>query len=215
MTRAVPIILAAFLLSSQVLGPCHAAATTEEEGKTVPDSAPSPLPAEEYLVSPKDVLQITVVGEPDLPMDFEVSSQDGSIKYPYIEYVKVAGLTVKQIAKLITDLLTPDWFVAPQVNVVVSKYSEKIFYVEGQVNRPGKFSFTGQNKMTVYRAITTAGGFTRIAKKKVILITSDDRGKERRLEVDVGDIIKNIEKNPELDPPIKANDIVHVPESWL
>jgi len=82
------------------------------------------------------------------------------------------------------------------------------FYVEGQVNRPGRYSFSGEGKMTVYRAVTTAGGFNRIAKKKVVLRTTNDAGKEKIVQVDVSEAIRN----PELDPPIKPNDVIYVPE---
>lgn len=252
MKKVLPIIFGAFFLSAQVLVLCQAAEKASEKAAPAPQSSPVPLSADEYLVSAKDVLQITIVGEKDLPLPFEVSEKDGTIKYPYIKYVEVRGLTVKWIEKFITALLRgadPDriqklmvdlrgrgdpskiqkrlsdllqeidpkdcWFVDPQVNAMVEKYSEKLFYVEGQVNRPGQFTFTGQNKMTVYRAIIKAGGFTRIAKKKVILITTDDKGKEKRIEVDVADIRKKSAKNPELDPPVKANDIIFVPESWI
>ncbi len=85
----------------------------------------------------------------------------------------------------------------------------QVVYVQGQVNKPGQFSFSGEEKMTLYRAIMKAGGFTHIARKKVMLITTDDAGKERRVEVDVSGILKK----PELDPPVKAGDIIFVPES--
>ena len=253
MRKVLPFVIAAFFLSSQLLGLCHGAAKTDEEPERAAKSSSPPLSADEYLASAKDKLQITIVGEKDLPTLFEVSEKDGAIKYPYIEYVRVAGLTViwtekfitellrgadpKEIEKLITDLrggadpkeiekrltdlargVDPSkdgWFIDPQVNVMVQEYTQKLFYVEGQVTKPGQFTFTGQNKMTVYRAIIKAGGLTRIAKKTVILITTDEEGNEKRIEVDVSDIRKRIEGNPELDPPIKANDIVFVPESWF
>lgn len=213
MSKSVRFIVGTFFLSLHVSGFSQTVSTTGESVEATAANPPTPLPADQYLVSPKDILQIIIVGENDPHITFEVSERDGTINYPFIGYVKVAGLTVKQIEKLITELLKPDWYVDPQVNVMVAKYSEKFFYVEGQVNKPGQYSFTGENKMTVYRAITKAGGFTRIARKKVILITTDDDGKERRVEVDVGDIIKKIDKNPDLDAPVKANDIIHVPES--
>jgi protein involved in polysaccharide export with SLBB domain len=178
------------------------------------ETPPIPVPETEYeyLVSPKDVLQIAIVNEGELGTTFEVNEKDGTINYPFIEYVKVAGLTVKQIEKLITEKLKEgEWFVEPQVNVMVLKYSEKFFYVQGQVNKPGQYSFTGENEMTVHRAIIKAGGFTRIASKKVILLTSDEQGNKKRLEVDVGDIIKN--RIP--DPLVKADDIIYVRESFL
>lgn len=202
-------MIGAFVLSVQGLGLCESAARAGEAGVSVPVA----LPIDEYLVSQKDVLQITIVGETDLPTNFEVSERDGTIKYPYIEYVKVVGLTVQQIEKLVTGLLKPDWYVEPGVNAMVVKYTEKLCYVQGKVNKPGQFSFTGQNKMTVYRAIIKAGGFADNAnEKKVRLTTTDDKGRPVIKTINVADIMK---KTPALDPQIKANDIIDVPESFF
>jgi protein involved in polysaccharide export with SLBB domain len=236
-------ILGAFILTLQSAGGCHAATIAPEEEST----SLSPLSAEQYLVSPKDVLQITIVGENDLPVQFPVGESGGTIKFPYIQYVEVTGLTVKWIEKLITALLqgadpveldkameelrrggdakkvqkrvdellqeveaNDCWYRDPQVNVMVAKYSEKFFYVEGYVAKSGQYAFTGENMMTVYRAITRAGGFKPDAKKTVRLITHDVDGNTQTVEVDVSAIIK---KNAP-DPPIQANDVIRVDQSF-
>ena len=210
MNKALALLAMILLLASQgsVGGESAARAVEADAGQ-----AESLSGEDEYLVSPQDVLEVTVVGEKELSGLFEVSrKQDGTIKYPYLEYVPVTGKTVKQIEELLTSLLKDGWLVNPQVNVRVALYSEKFVYVGGQVNRPGKLSFSGRNEMTLYRAIVTAGGFTRIAqRKKVVLITTDEEGKPKRLVVNVADIIEK----PELDPPIKANDRISVPERFL
>ncbi len=241
-------IVSAMLLSLALANPSCIAVVAEQES---PDS-PSPLSAEQYLVSPRDVLQITIVLEADLPLLFPVSESDGKIKFPYIEYVRVEGLTVTWIERLVTALLQgadqrkmnelmdqvrsafrqgnnpvniqrqvtqalsevePNdcWYKNPQVNVMVVTYSQKFFYVEGYVNKPGQYSFTGENMMTVYRAIIRAGGFKNDAKKTVRLITTVAGGEKKTIEVDVNDVIK---KNAP-DPPIRANDVIRVdPSFW-
>lgn len=237
------VTIGAFIVTLQSVGFCQAETTVREEES----SSLSPLSAEQYLVSPKDVLQITIVAENDLPAQFPVGESGGTIKFPYIQYVKVTGLTVKWIEKLITALLQgadpvemdkameelrrggdaqkiqkrvdellrevePNdcWYRDPQVNVMVAKYSEKFFYVEGYVYKSGQYAFTGENMMTVYRAITRAGGFKPDAKKTVRLITHDLDGNTKTVEVDVSDIIK---KNAP-DPPIQANDVIRVDQSF-
>ena len=182
----------------------------ETEGSSPPEAG-APLAEDLYKISPQDIISVAVVNEVDLTGDFEVS-KDGTIKYPYLEYIPVAGKTVKEIETLLTNLLKDGWLVDPQVIVRVSLYSQKLVYVMGQVNRPGQQSFSGQNEMTLYRAISMAGGFTRIAQMgKVILMTTDERNTEKRLEVDVKDIIAG--KAP--DPPIKANDRIYVDERFF
>jgi hypothetical protein len=56
-----------------------------------------------------------------------------------------------------------------------------------------------------------AGGFSPNARKsRVLHMSVDDQGNSKRTSVDVTEILKN----PELDPPVKDNDIIHVPEVW-
>ncbi len=190
---------------------CEEAVKTGEEANAGTESSIQPLSEDKYQISPQDVLSITVVAEQELTGFFAVSN-DGTIKYPYIEYVLVAGKTVKQIEKDLTDRLKDGWLVNPQVIARVQEYSKKSVYVMGQVNRPGEHSFSGQNEMTLYRAVSMAGGFTRIAKMtKVVLMTADEKGNPKREEVDVSEIIKK----PELDPLIRANDRIFVPERFF
>ncbi len=89
--------------------------------------------------------------------------------------------------------------------------SEEVFvYVEGEVNNPGVYTFTGKGQPTLYRAIIMAGGFADYAnQRKVVLIRADDGGKRTRTEVDVSETIKN----PELDPVVQSDDIIHVPRT--
>ncbi len=213
-----PILLLSAVLLLLTIHSAFCAESEKPGGKANPDPesakpAEPPLPEEEYLVSPKDVLEITIVGEKDLPVYYTVSDKDGTINFPYIGYMPVAGKTVKEIEKLITERLKPDWFVDPQVNVRVFVYSEKFVYVQGQVKGPGKHSFSGKNRLTVYRAIIMAGGFTdKAAESRVRLTTTDGKGKPVIQIIDVSQIMK---RNPELDPPVKADDIIFVPESFL
>jgi len=211
MIRVLTIFIGAFLLLFQSSAFSETAEKTGEETKPASEGSAAPLPAELYKVSARDLLHVQVVNELDLTGDFEVSN-DGTIKYPYLEYIPVADKTVKEIEAVITNLLKPDWLIAPQVIVTVKRYSLKLAYVTGEgMTGSRQISFSGQNEMTLLRAIAMAGGFSRIARKsKVFIFTTDDKGKPKRLEVDAKDIIRG--KSP--DPPIKANDTIYVGESF-
>lgn len=208
MNRVVGIFTVASLVLFQGRLFCVEGEKAEEKPESAAEVAEHPLPPGEYLVSAQDLLAITVVNELDLTGIFEVS-KEGTIKYPYLAYLPVAGKTVKQIEEQITSLLKPDWLVSPQVNVRVHTYSEKLVYVQGQVNRPGNYSFSGKNVMTLYRAISMAGGFNRIANvRNVVLMTTNGKGQPVSLEYNVAKIIEK----PELDPFIKASDSIWVKE---
>ena len=76
-----------------------------------------------------------------------------------------------------------------------------LFYVTGQVKRPDSYKY--QDKITVMKAITMAGGFTDTASKGSIDVVRKVNGKEK--------VISDVE----LDYIIQPEDVVVVPESFF
>ncbi len=92
-------------------------------------------------VGPGDLLQISVVGEKDLPNEFRVQS-DGTIDFPYIERIRVAGLEPQGIVDLIRKKLAEDKILTdPQVSLFVKAYESKKVRLVGQVQKPGNVSW--------------------------------------------------------------------------
>src|SRR5262249_1267218 len=77
---------------------------------------PATAPAQEYTIGPRDVLKVTVWGQDDLTRDYFVD-QDGFVPFPLVGRVKAGGLTVKEFAGRLTELLEKDYLVNPQVIV--------------------------------------------------------------------------------------------------
>ncbi len=101
-----------------------------------------------------------------------------------------------------------------QADDIVSIPVDKIIkiYVTGQVREPGALSVKSSNIPTLLRAIAQAGGFTeRASKGNVVIKRIDEKGKETRIKVDVGDIMKG-KKN---DVQLQENDVVIVPEKFF
>lgn len=87
-------------------------------------------------MGPADLLHITVGNEPDLSGEFQVSAE-GSIVYPLLGAVEVAGKTTPGIAEAIRTRLAADYLVSPQVAVYVREYRSKKVAVLGDVPNPG------------------------------------------------------------------------------
>ena len=64
-----------------------------------------PVPASDYLVGKQDILKITVYQQPDLNTTARVT-EEGSITFPLLGEVQVNGLSVQQIEKRLSDLLS-------------------------------------------------------------------------------------------------------------
>jgi polysaccharide export outer membrane protein len=123
--------------------------------------------APDYVIGPRDVLQITVWGQADLSKDSQVD-QDGSVSFPLLGRVKAAGLTTGALAVRLTELLEKDYLVNPQVSVSVKEYLSKKVHVLGEAERPGLFYLTGAT--TLLEVLSRAGGLSKTAGKQLILV---------------------------------------------
>ena len=161
----------------------------------------------EYVVGSENVLQIDVYYGKDekISQKLKVSSK-GYITFPLLGEVEVSGLTVSQLEKKLASLLEKDYIVNPQVSVFVEQYSTVSIF--GEVTKPGAYPIEGN--MTVVELISKAEGFTKIASpNRVKVIRMQQDGSKEEIKIRVKDIInKQVD-----DVPLKAGDVVVVPES--
>ena len=151
-----------------------------------------------YRVSPGDVIDIQVFGETSLSPQLKVSEQ-GTIPYPFLGELEVAGLTTGQVEQLILDGLKGPYLLDPRVNVTIAEY--RPFYVNGQVKRPGSYAW--EPGLTVRKALTLAGGLSeRASTRKIYLMPDQAESEDSRIRV-------------EIDDPVGPGDIITVEESFF
>jgi len=128
-----------------------------------------PAPSEKSTVGAGDVFTMQIVGEKDLPQEFQVAS-DGTADLPYIKRVTVAGLEPQDIARMVQQKLVDGRFlVDPVVIVQVREYHSRTVILLGQVAKPGSFPLTPG--LTLMQAISLAGGLTPIANDNSVTLT--------------------------------------------
>lgn len=127
----------------------------------------------DYVIGPQDVLSITVFNEPTLSGRFTVES-DGSINYPLVGRVSVAGKTLRALQEDLTKRLSSGFLVNPQVTVLVEQYRSQSIFVVGEVRQPGKHTISGN--MSLLEALSQAGGTTTTAGTEVIVRRPKDPG---------------------------------------
>ncbi len=124
-----------------------------------------------------------IVGEKDLPTEYQVAA-DGSVSFPYIQDLEVAGLEPQELAKKIRQRLIEDKILTdPSVVVTVTEYRSKTVTVLGQVQKPGSFPLSPG--MTMLQAVSMAGGFTSIAQKNRVNLNRVTDGKAETVVVNV------------------------------
>ncbi|MBI3316511.1 MAG: polysaccharide export protein [Candidatus Omnitrophica bacterium] len=172
------------------------------------DAKPSPGTSQNYRIGVGDLLAVEVYDEPELTREVRVLT-DGNISFPLIGLVRAAGLTVSGLEKVVRDRLAADYLVNPQVTVFVKEFSS--VFVFGEVKSPGSFPLYG--KMTVFEAITLAGGFTEVANPSKVKVIRQGLEGERHFEIDITKITKKGDTSEDIE--LEANDRVIVPRSFF
>lgn len=109
------------------------------------------------------------MGEKDLPAEYRVQP-DGTIDFPYIQRIKVAGLEPQEIVDVIRKGLVDKKILAdPQITLVVTQYNSKKVSLVGAVAKPGSLIWT--EGMKLIDAISLSGGLTSIADGDHVRIT--------------------------------------------
>ena len=170
-----------------------------------------------YRVGAGDMLNITVWDHPELtiPQAGQRSAkdagiqvhQDGTIFYPYVGKVPVAGRHVTEIRQEITRRLSR-YIKEPQVDVSVAAFRSQRVFVSGAVNAP-RTVFVTNVPTTLIDAINASGGMTTNADWRSVTLTStrDDAFIKETLDLSALYQRGILSQNRLLKP----NDVLHVP----
>jgi polysaccharide export outer membrane protein len=129
-----------------------------------------PAPTGDYEVGPGDVIEVAVYGNDDLSRIPTVQT-NGSISLPLLGEVQVAGLTIAEVQRKITNLLEKDYLVKPQVEVKVKDYNSQYVSVVGEVNSPGRKPLRGRTRLI--DLLSEGGGFKPTASGEVMITRTD------------------------------------------
>jgi polysaccharide export outer membrane protein len=125
-----------------------------------------------YKIRTGDRIRISVRGESETNVEALID-RDGKVRAAYLGELKVSGSSTKQVEVLITNEYKRNLiYQKPIVSVYVLKYSDRVVFLSGSVNRKGPYVLPPEvEAMNVVEVIARAGGFTDIARKDKIFIT--------------------------------------------
>jgi protein involved in polysaccharide export with SLBB domain len=149
-----------------------------------------------YQLGSGDLIQIQVYGEADLSLEARITDS-GTLSYPFLGQIQVAGRTLGQLQNFIVKGLKGEYLVDPKVSVTIIDYRQ--FYVNGEVKKPGGFAF--KPGLTVRKAISLAGGMT-------------ERGSSSKISV-ISEKAPDQQKPVDMNTPVHPGDILTIEQSFF
>lgn len=151
-----------------------------------------------YMLGAGDVISIRVLGEDDYTKEKIRLTDAGTIFYPVVGEIRIHGMTLGELERIITNGLKGRILVNPRVLVQIDTY--RPYFITGMVKSPGSYQY--QPGLTVRKAASMAGGFhERASLKKIFVIREGDK--------------TQTPQRTDLDDSIGPGDLVTVEESFF
>jgi polysaccharide biosynthesis/export protein len=160
----------------------------------------------EYIIGPRDLLEIKVFELPELNQTVRVS-EDGSITIPLLNKVFVGGMSKDAVERKLADLLEERFVKNPQVSVFIKEYQSRLVAVIGAVENPGMYELVGRQNLL--QMISKAGGIKENASSQLFILREGQTGNSGALAIDLEDLLFN--GNPKLNVPLQPGDVINIP----
>lgn len=155
------------------------------------------------VIHPGDQLSVQVYGDQSLTQNVTVLN-DGTIAYPLIGQVPVAGKTPEQAAGTLRERLLK-YVRHPVVTVAISQLAQPDVMVLGDVKNPGKYQLRSDARLS--DAIAAAGGLSDQNGKYPVARISDPSG--HVTQVNLQKLLRS--GDVQMDERLGEGDVVYVP----
>lgn len=164
-----------------------------------------------YRIQPGDKISLKFFSNPELNEPSIVVRPDGFISAQLINEVKAGGRTVAELKKEL-ELQYNEILLTPMISVSVVDFVQPRIYVGGQINKPGRYDL--REAKTVVQAVFLAGGFTRDARRSMVIhARPDGKGDWKIQTANVMNILN--QKGTDRDLMLQDGDYVFVPDSKI
>lgn len=138
--------MAAFVFGLVVL---TAGCRSNAELNAILAKARTMMTAPDYVIEEGDEMTIRVLDNEQYAIDAQLVRPDGKISFPRHGDIAVAGKTVEGLRAELETSFQKSLNLAnkPRVYVAVNQFFSKAVTIFGQVNRPGRYAYTGQMRV--------------------------------------------------------------------
>ena len=171
--------------------------------------------AENYVFQPPDEIEIHCSQVPEVHMQRQRIRPDGKISFEALGEIEIAGKTPQEVTAVVQEKVGALYTLPGDhpIDVRVAAYASKVFYVLGQVARPGPRDYTGRDNLMTSLAIAHPVTTPWEQHVQVIRPTTNEDERPMIFEVNYakmmaeGDLTNNV--------LLEEGDIVYVPPTIL
>lgn len=128
---------------------------------------------------------------------------DGTINYPLLGKIKVAGLTRREVIDLIQERLTKEGYVKDPI--VTVRFLNFRISILGEVGRPGTYNISSE-RITLFEALSMAGDLTIYGRRDRVAVIREIDSERTILYHDLRSM--DVFQSP--DYYLKQNDMIYV-----
>jgi polysaccharide export outer membrane protein len=188
--------------------------TSHEDWAAFLKAHESKVAATETRIQPGDTIELTSHRVLEVDRQRRTVHPEGKISLDLVGEVSVVGLTPREIANKLRELLRP-YYTEPDVRVRVVEQPRRVYYVLGQVAVPGPFPFTGHDTLLHTLAMARPNHIAWKSRVKVIRPNPVENWRHE-IEVDVDTMVKTGDTRGNI--LLEPGDVVYVPPTplgWL
>ena len=178
--------------------------------------------SEFYSIKPGDVLNVTVLEDPNLSSQVLVRP-DGRISLPIAGSVMAEGRSPERLEAILRQRFAADFELTPTVTVSLAAVSPEdaeeeedetlTYYVFGQVARPGPITVRDEDPLTLLKLLAVAGGAGPFADGERVQVRRTNE--DGTIETILFDYTRLEEGLPVEDVKLNDGDVIFVPERTL
>ena len=171
--------------------------------------------AEKYVLQPPDEVEVHCAKVPELNMQRQRIRPDGKLSFEILGEFQAAGKTPEEVAAAIQQKASTLYaLVGDQpIEVRVTAFRSKVFYVIGQVEQSGPKLYTGRDSVMSAISDASPNPMAWLGRIQVVRPSGDEKVKAKIFEVDFdrmaahGELGKNV--------LLQEGDVIYVPPTVL
>ncbi|GAA4364622.1 SLBB domain-containing protein [Kangiella marina] len=162
-----------------------------------------PVPSN-YIIGPGDVVKVQLYGKENNSYELAVE-RDGSIQFPELGPVNVAGLSYSELKEALTQKVS-EQYIGVQSNISLGELRSIQVFVLGESFKPG--AYTVSSLSTVMNALYASGGLTDIGSLRNIQLK---RNGNLVTTIDLYDLL--LKGDTSDDQRLRSGDVIYIPSA--